>query len=145
MRDTLGELVRLLPVVVISGRAPQDLPGRIGLHKACYVGHHGLSCLQADGDVTWLVTPPRRTLVRRWLQALQTAAYGIEGAFVEDKGVTIELHDRLVKPKHRSRLRRHALLDGLRPPRCPLCGDGCWRCLMWRHSTGCTVLSVAHS
>ena len=109
VRDTLRELVRLLPIVVISGRAPKDLRQRVGLHKVCYVGHHGLSCLEAGGDVTWLVTPPRRTLVRRWLQALQTAADGIEGAFVEDKGVTVALHDRLVKPKYRSRLRRRAL------------------------------------
>jgi len=49
-----------------------------------------------------LVTPPRRTLVRRWLQALQTAAAGIEGAFFEDKGMTVALHDRLVNPKHRA-------------------------------------------
>jgi trehalose 6-phosphate phosphatase len=109
MRETLWRLVGLLPVVVISGRTPEDLRRRIGLHQVCYVGHHGLSCLEAEGGVRWLVTPPRRTLVRRWLQALRTAADGIEGAVVEDKGVTVALHDRLVKPKHRSRLRRRAL------------------------------------
>ena len=109
MRETLWKLVNLLPIVVISGRALKDLRRRVGLEKVCYVGHHGLSCLESDGEVTWLVTPPRRTLVRRWLQALRTAAEGIEGAFVEDKGVTVALHDRLVKPKHRSRLRRRAL------------------------------------
>lgn len=109
VRDTLGELVRFLPIVVISGRAPKDLRQRVGLHEVCYVGHHGLSCLEAGGDVIWLTTPPHRTLVHGWLRALRTAAEGIEGAFVEDKGVTVALHDRLVKPKHRSRLRRRAL------------------------------------
>jgi len=108
VRETLRKLVGLLPVVVISGRAPKDLRQRVGLQKVCYVGHHGLSCLETDGNVTWLTTPPDRTLVRRWLQALRIAAEGIEGAFVEDKGVTVALHDRLVKPKHRSRLRRRA-------------------------------------
>ena len=104
VRETLWKLVGLLPVVVISGRTPEDLRRRVGLQNVCYVGHHGLSCLEAKGGVRWLVTPPRRMLVRRWLQALQTAADGIEGAFVEDKGMTVALHDRLVKPKHRSRL-----------------------------------------
>jgi trehalose-phosphatase len=108
MKETLRKLVGLLPVVVISGRAPKDLRRRVGLQKVCYVGHHGLSCLETDGNVTWFTTPPDRTLVRRWLQALRIAAEGIEGAFVEDKGVTVALHDRLVKPKQRSRLRRRA-------------------------------------
>jgi hypothetical protein len=108
VRETLRKLVGLLPVVVISGRAPRDLRRRVGLQEVCYVGHHGLSCLEAGGDVTWLTTPPHRTLVRRWLQALRIAAKGIEGAFVEDKGVTVALHDRLVKAKQRSRLRRRA-------------------------------------
>lgn len=79
VRETLWKLVGLLPVVVISGRTPEDLRRRIGLHKVCYVGHHGLSCLEAEGGVRWLVAPPRRTLVRQWLQALQAAADGIEG------------------------------------------------------------------
>ncbi|MGH7218870.1 MAG: trehalose-phosphatase, partial [Nitrospiraceae bacterium] len=46
MRETLRKLVSLLPVVVISGRAPKDLRRRVGLQKVCYVGHHGLSCLE---------------------------------------------------------------------------------------------------
>jgi len=108
VRETLRKLVGLLPVVVISGRAPKDLRRRVGLQEVCYVGHHGLSCLETGGDVTWLTTPPHRTLVRRWLQALRIAAEGIEGAFVEDKGVSVALHNRLVKPKQRSRLRRRA-------------------------------------
>lgn len=108
MRETLQRLAGRLPVIVISGRAPKDLRRRVGVQDVCYVGHHGLSCLEADRDVTWLTTPPQRTLVRRWLQALRIAAEGIEGAFVEDKGVTVALHDRLVKAKQRSRLRRRA-------------------------------------
>jgi trehalose-phosphatase len=108
VRETLRKLVDLLPVVVISGRAPKDLRRRVGLQKVCYVGHHGLSYLEAGGEVTWLTTPPRRTLVRRWLQALRIAAEGIEGAFVEDKGVCVALHDRLVKQKQRARLMRRA-------------------------------------
>jgi trehalose 6-phosphate phosphatase len=40
---------------------------------------------------------------------LRSAAEGIEGAIVEDKGVAVALHDRLVKPRYRIRLRRRAL------------------------------------
>src|SRR5512138_3067733 len=95
VRETLRKLAYRLPVIVISGRAPKDLRRRVGVEEVCYVGHHGLSCLEAGGKVTWLTTPPRRTLVRRWLHAMRIAAEGIEGAFVEDKGMTVALHDRL--------------------------------------------------
>jgi trehalose 6-phosphate phosphatase len=104
--ETLRKLAHRLPIVVIKSRAPKDLRRRVGLEEVCHVGHHGLSCLEAGGDVTWLTTPPRRTLVRRWLQAMRIAAEGSEGAIVEDKGMTVALHDRLVSPKQRSRLRR---------------------------------------
>lgn len=112
VRETLRKLAHRMPVVVISGRAPKDLRRRVGLKEVCYVGHHGLSCLEAGKGVTWLTTPPRRTLVRRWLQAMRLAAQGIEGAIVEDivedKGMTVALHDRLVSPKQLSLLRRRA-------------------------------------
>ena len=39
VRKTLRKLVGLLPVVVISGRAPKDLRRRVGLQKVYYVGH----------------------------------------------------------------------------------------------------------
>lgn len=108
VRETLRKLAHRMPVVVISGRAPNDLRRRVGLEEVRYVGHHGLSCLEPGGDVTWLTPPPLRTLVRRWLQAMRSAAEGIGGAFVEDKGMTVALHDRLVHPKQRPRLRRRA-------------------------------------
>ena len=108
VRKTLRKLVCQLPVVVISGRTLTDLRQRVGVPGVCYVGHHGLSCFETGKGVTWLTAPPHRSLVRRWLQALRIAAEGIDGAFVEDKGVTVALHDRLVKPKQRARLRRRA-------------------------------------
>ena len=51
VRETLRKLARRMPVVVISGRAPKDLRRRVGLKEVCYVGHHGLSCLEAGRNV----------------------------------------------------------------------------------------------
>src|SRR5438445_8822584 len=101
VRETLRKLVGLLPVVVISGRAPRDLRRRVGLQEVCYVGHPGLSCLEAGWGVTWLTPPPHRTLVRRRVQALRIAAEGIDCGLVQDRGVTVAVHDRLVKAKQR--------------------------------------------
>jgi len=61
---TLWKLIGLLPVVVISGRTPEDLRRRVGLQKVCYVGQLGMSCLESEGGVRWLVAPPRPAFVR---------------------------------------------------------------------------------
>ena len=49
VREMLRKLVGLLPVVVISGRAPKDPRRRVGLPEVCYVRHHELSCFEEAG------------------------------------------------------------------------------------------------
>ena len=47
--EMLRKLVGLLPVVIISGRAPKALRWRVGLQEVCYVRHRGLSCFEEAG------------------------------------------------------------------------------------------------
>jgi len=47
--------------------------------------------------------------VRRWVAALESAAKSTTGALIEDKGMSVALHDRLVRPTERALLRRRAL------------------------------------
>ena len=65
VRKTLWKLIGLLPVVVISGRTPADLRRRVGLRNVCYVGHHGLSCLEAEGRYRGPAVPRRLDGIRR--------------------------------------------------------------------------------
>lgn len=109
MRRTLRKLARLVPVVIISGRALSDLQQRVRIPGIRYVAHHGLMHKEPGSAVRWLGPRTSRKEVRAWAKALKSAAKGIVGALVEDKGLSIALHHRLVRPTDRPRLYRRVL------------------------------------
>ena len=109
VRGTLSQLAHSVPVVIVSGRALDDLRRRVGVPGIRYVAHHGLLYKEPGSAMRWLGQRPLRREVREWTRALERAAEGIAGALVEDKGATVALHDRLVRPADRPRLRRLAL------------------------------------
>jgi len=110
VRQALSRLARWVPVVIVSGRALSDLRRRVGVAGVRYVAHHGLVYKEPGSAVQWLGQRISKREVREWTRALQSVARGIPGALVEDKGLSVALHDRLVRPGDRVRLRRQALL-----------------------------------
>lgn len=110
VRRALSRLARLVPVVIVSGRALSDLRRRVGVAGIRYVAHHGLVYKEPGSAVQWLGQRISRREVREWARTLRSVAQGIPGALVEDKGLSVALHDRLVRPRDRVRLRRQALL-----------------------------------
>jgi len=109
VRRTLSLLAHSVPVVIVSGRALHDLRRRVGVPGIRYVAHHGLQYKEPGSSTRWLGQRPLRREVRKWTRALERATKGITGALVEDKGATVALHDRLVQPTDRPRLRRLAI------------------------------------
>ncbi len=109
VRQTLSRLARSVPVVIVSGRALSDLQKRVGLPSVRYLAYHGLLYKEPGTAMHWMGQRPRRQEVREWVRALKGATEGIAGALIEDKGLTVALHDRLVRPADRARLRRRAL------------------------------------
>jgi len=107
-RRTLSQLALSIPVVIVSGRGLHDLQKRVGVPGIRYVAHHGLLYKEPGSSTSWLGEQPLRREVREWTRALERASTGIAGAHVEDKGWTVALHDRLVRPADRPRLRRLA-------------------------------------
>jgi trehalose 6-phosphate phosphatase len=96
-REAIERLAEVAEVVIVSGRALDDLVARFGDLDVALVSEHGLRHRTADGGVTQLVPGlPERTLVglRAGLATLLADAH--EGWLVEDKGVTIAVHHRLV-------------------------------------------------
>lgn len=92
-------------LAVISGRAVSDLRARIGLEGVEYSGNHGRERLRPGSD--------HIEFRKEALQAVEAAARaaaeavgGIEGAFVEDKGLTAALHYRRVPPARHAQVRR---------------------------------------
>ncbi|MDE3119318.1 MAG: trehalose-phosphatase [Nitrospirota bacterium] len=109
VRRLLRLLVRSMPVVVVSGRALADLQRRVLVPELRYVACHGLLYKEPGAAVRWLGRRVSRKEVRRWARALEMAAMEIPGALVEDKGLSVALHDRTVGRTDRGRLRRRAL------------------------------------
>lgn len=110
VRRTLSRLVRAVPVVIVSGRGLSDLRRRVGVPGVRYVAHHGLVYKEPGSAIRWLGQRISRKDVREWARTLESVAKGTPGALVEDKGLSVALHDRLVRPRDRIRLRRRALL-----------------------------------
>jgi trehalose 6-phosphate phosphatase len=110
VRRALSRLARRVPVVIVSGRTLSDLRRRVGVAGIRYVAHHGLVYKEPGSAVQWLGQRISRREVREWSKALRSVAQGTPGALVEDKGLGVALHDRLVRPSDRVRLRRQALL-----------------------------------
>lgn len=97
-RLLLQELMarRNFTVGIISGRALSDLKARVGLKGVFYAGNHGL---EIEGPALSFVHPVAeefRAVGRVLHLVLKNSLSRIKGAFVEDKGLTLSVHYRLV-------------------------------------------------
>jgi trehalose 6-phosphate phosphatase len=112
MRDATRGLLRTLallyPCAVISGRAREDVRGRLsGLPLVAVVGNHGAEA--GHGPL------PRGLLehVARWSERLAGLLGGAEGVEIEDKGLSIALHYRRAARPREARGRIQAAAAGL--------------------------------
>lgn len=83
-------------IAIISGRALKDIKGLIGLKGIIYAGNHGLEIEGPKIKFEAQVSPRLKSIIRHINDDLVTKVSGIKGAFVEDKGLTISVHYRLV-------------------------------------------------
>lgn len=104
-RQLLAELGAELPMLaLISGRRAASLAGKVGLPGLVYIGNHGLERWeQGKTQILPDVEPHLQKLqaVKKELQALEQ-----DGAFVEDKQVTLSFHYRQA-PQPEEFARRH--------------------------------------
>ena len=83
-------------VGIISGRALADLRQRVGISSIIYAGNHGL---EIEGPGMWFINPlaeEMRPVFRLIHQVLSKALVAIRGVQVEDKGLTLSVHYRMV-------------------------------------------------
>jgi trehalose-phosphatase len=96
-RRVLEELTRLFPVAVVSGRGLEDLKDKVMVRSVYYVADHGF---QIRGPVRHRLELEMGGEYRPQLEqaaaALRRALAGIEGALVEEKGLSLSVHYRLV-------------------------------------------------
>jgi trehalose 6-phosphate phosphatase len=82
-------------LAVVSGRALTDVKARVGIPDIMYIGNHGL---EAEGPQFYfesLAPPQDKETMVRLKRDLNREIDGIEGVFVEDKGLTLSVHYRL--------------------------------------------------
>jgi trehalose 6-phosphate phosphatase len=107
-----------LYLAVISGRERADLHGRVRLPGVIYAGNHGL---EISGEGILFIEPTAASsseLIKKLGEELGRKLQGIPGAFVEDKGLTLSIHYRLVSEEDSEQVRRlvHTALAGTDHP-----------------------------
>jgi len=84
-------------VGIISGRALNELRGLVGINGIYYAGNHGL---EIEGPGLKFISPgaeAAQALIRELNGQLSASLGGITGVIVEDKGLSLSVHYRLVR------------------------------------------------
>lgn len=98
--------LRSCRIAVVSGRAMADIKKKIGLKGIVYVGNHGLQ-IRGDGlNYTAPLVPGYRASLRTIKTRIERGIRRYSGALIEDKGLTLSVHYRLVRDSERAALRR---------------------------------------
>lgn len=88
-------------IALVSGRALREVRRMVGLKNLCYVGNHGL---ELAGPKIRHVNPmarKSRPILQKVAASLRKELKKIPGAWVEDKGFTLTVHFRQVKPQEK--------------------------------------------
>jgi len=86
-------------LAVISGREIEDVKDKVGLKGVIYAGNHGLE-IQGPNIRFKFIPPLRYNLAFKKIKAdLKKKLSDINGIYVEDKGLSLSVHYRLVDPK----------------------------------------------
>ena len=93
-------------LTIISGRSIQDIKQRIGLEGIIYAGNHGLEIQGPGIEYSAQLMPRLKAVIEQIKCDLKTNLSGIDGVFLEDKGVCLGIHYRLVKKTEILRLKQ---------------------------------------
>jgi len=96
---------RRYTVGIISGRALADLKSKVDLEDIIYAGNHGLEIEGFGSSFLEPIAEEMRPFLKMLNQALSATLRGIKGAFVEDKGLTVSVHYRLVDDTEEGRVK----------------------------------------
>jgi trehalose-phosphatase len=99
MRGLLIKLSRArgVKLAIVTGRSLADIKKKVGIKNIIYVGNHGL---EIDGPGMKFRHPSEKTFRRaigEICESLKKDLRGIGGVLIENKGLTVSVHYRLVK------------------------------------------------
>lgn len=106
-RKLLRSLAMSVKVVIISGRLLDNVRRHVRLKEIYYVGNHGLEISGPNVKLVKEEANRARPVIAEICRKLRKGLVKIEGAFVEDKGLSASLHYRLVRPGQIVHLKRN--------------------------------------
>jgi len=97
-KELLEKLSRSLycKIGIISGRMLEDIKNIVGIRGIIYAGNHGLEIEGPKIKFESRVSPQLKSIIRNIAADMQKRISGIKGALIEDKGLTLSIHYRLV-------------------------------------------------
>ena len=116
-RDTLKQISHhsLFKLAIISGRSLSEIKARVGLENIAYAGNHGLEiecppcyCRERSPETTTFIHPIAKEFkpaLKGLEQRLRVRLADINGVIIENKGLTLSVHYRLVKETEIERVR----------------------------------------
>lgn len=88
-------------IAIVSGRALKDIKNKLRLSKVIYSGNHGLEIEGSQLSFSTPVPTEYRVVLEHIKCELAKKISSIKGAFIEDKGLSLSLHFRLVNENKR--------------------------------------------
>ncbi len=86
-------------LAIISGRSLSDIKALVGLKDIIYAGNHGLEIEGPKIKFESQVSPRLKSIIRHIYEDAVSKLSKIKGVLIEDKGLTISVHYRLVDEK----------------------------------------------
>jgi trehalose 6-phosphate phosphatase len=101
LRDTLAALAGSprVHVGIVSGRAMDDIKRRVGLPKLIYAGNHGFEISGAGIDFVEPTAAGLRPELQSLARRMEIELRKVAGTRLENKGLTLSVHFREVKPE----------------------------------------------
>ncbi len=98
VKELLKQLLRIkgCKVAIISGRSLKNIKEIIGLKGVIYSGNHGLEIEAPGVNFDNQVSLRLKAIIRHIKEELSVRLPDIRGVFVEDKGLIVSVHYRLV-------------------------------------------------
>jgi trehalose 6-phosphate phosphatase len=102
-KKLLAELSKLpfCKLAIISGRTLKDVRKMVGLKGVIYSGNHGLEMQGPAIKFRSPVSKKHKNIIRRLRRRLAANLRHIKGVLIEDKGLSLSVHYRLVSAKDR--------------------------------------------
>ncbi len=86
-------------LAVISGRPLKEIEKMVGLKKVIYAGNHGLEIKGPEVNFVDPTAQKAQPLMKNLYKLLSGKLRSVKGALVENKGLSLSVHFRLVKDK----------------------------------------------